>query len=370
MQLIKNKEKIGNILFVAAIVIEVVIMMTDHMSSFTLPLRGRFAQLAFVFFGCKILTTKYTKKQWIAIIILGLLGTVSYFTMGDEYVLRAVVMIIASKDIKRELSYNIIFIGALAGTIIIIGMAALGLAGKLYEIKDYGRDGIEQRWCLGFNHANNVHCMFWYITAMFVCVRKSIKGIYHYLILLVADVLLYMLTASKTGLIATAILVIVTACSHYFKKLNAAKLPYLFGALAVTACTVISIIGARYSCFESSFCARLDGFLNQRLNMSHDYAYLLKWKLFPEPRELGKAVDNGIASFGYLYGIVILALMIGSIYWIILKAYKEKSLVLMTLAVTCTFVWFMESTFVINASLLCTLIYILLFDRWYISESV
>ena len=62
MQLIKNKEKIGNILFVAAIVIEVVIMMTDHMSSFTIPLRGRFAQLAFVLFGCKILTTKYTKK--------------------------------------------------------------------------------------------------------------------------------------------------------------------------------------------------------------------------------------------------------------------------------------------------------------------
>lgn len=370
MQLIKNREKLGNILFVAAIVIEVAIMMTDHMSSFTLPFRGRFAQLAFVLFGCKILTTRYTKKQWLVIIILGMLGTVSYFTMGDEYVLRAAVMIIASKDVKREISYNIIFIGALVGTIIIIGMAALGLNGRLYEIKDYGRDGIEKRWCLGFNHANNIHCMFWYITALFICARKSIRGIYHYIILLVADVLLYLLTASKTGLIATAILVVMTAFSHYFKKLNAAKLPYILGAFAVTACTVVSIIGARYSCFESSFCAKLDGFLNQRLNMSHDYANLLDWRLFPGPRELGKAVDNGIASFGYLYGIVMLVLMLGSIYWIILKAYKEKSIILMTLAVTCTFVWFMESTFIINASLLCTLSYILLFDRWYISESV
>ena len=58
MQIIKKKEKIGNILFTTAIILELLIMMTDY-SAITLPLRGRIAQLAFVLFGCKILTTKY-----------------------------------------------------------------------------------------------------------------------------------------------------------------------------------------------------------------------------------------------------------------------------------------------------------------------
>lgn len=370
MQIIKNKEKIGNILFTVAIIIELIIMMTDHMSSITLPLRGRFAQLAFLLFGCKILTTKYNIRQWILIIVMGLLGTVSYFTMGDEYILRAIVMVVAAKDIKRDDIYRIIFLGALAGTVIIIAAAATGLAGTLFEIKDYGRDGLEKRWCLGFNHANNVHCMFWYLTALFLYTAKKIRHAYTYIVLMIADILLYMLTASRTGFLATLLLIIGAGAGYYFKKLNQWKLPYILGSIAVLLCVGISVYGARYSCFESKLCAKLDRFLNNRLNMSHDYAYLPNWKMFPEGRELGAPVDNGIASFGYLYGIVMLSVMVLAILWLVWKAYKENSIILMAMVVTGTFVWFMESTFAINSSLLCTIFFILLFDRWYISESI
>lgn len=372
MQLIKSKEKIGNILFIAAIVIELIIMMTDHMSSFTLPLRGRWAQLAFVLFGCKILTTRYSIKQWITIGVMAIIGTISYFTMGDEFVLRAAVMVFAAKDIDRELIYRIIFWGAAIGSVIIIILSIAGVAGVMYDIRDYGREGIEleKRWCLGFNHANNVHCMLWYLVAMNVSLRNDKLKIYDYVVMLLADVLLYLLTDSKTGLIAVALVVAASGLNKIFKSLKTMKWPYIAGGLTVGICLALTIIGSKYSCFESRFTAYLDRFLNQRLNMCHDYANLGEWKLFPEARTLGKAVDNGLASFAYLYGIVMLIIVIGAILFLVWKAYKEKSIILLALTVTCTYVWFMESTFIINTSLLCMMILILLFDRWYISESI
>lgn len=370
MQIIKNKEKIGNILFIAAIVIELVIMMTDHMSSITLPLRGRWAQLAFVLFGCKILTTRYNLKQWMAIGIMGVIGTVSYFTMGDEFVLRAAVMVFAAKDINRELTYRIMLWGSHIGTAVIMLLAITGIAGVLYDVRDYGREGIEKRWCFGFNHANNIHCMFWYLVVMNVLVRNDKLKIYDYVVMLIADGFLYVLTGSKTGLIAVALVVVASAIDKLIKNVKNRKWPYILGGISVGACLIVTIIGSKYSCFESEFCAYLDRFLNQRLNMCHDYAYLGDWKIFPEARELGKAVDNGLASFAYLYGIVMLAIVIAAILYLIWKAYREKNFMLMVLAVTCTYVWFMESTFIINTSLLCMVILILLFDRWYISESI
>ena len=75
----KNKNKIANIFFYIAFSIELVIMMVEH-SAFDVPFRGRLTHIAFALFGCKVLLTKYSKKEWIAIILLGIIGVLSYFS--------------------------------------------------------------------------------------------------------------------------------------------------------------------------------------------------------------------------------------------------------------------------------------------------
>ena len=56
MQIIKNKEKIGNYLFFIGILLELIVMVTDHVSFMELPFRGRFTHVAFVLLGIKILS--------------------------------------------------------------------------------------------------------------------------------------------------------------------------------------------------------------------------------------------------------------------------------------------------------------------------
>ena len=76
-------EHIAKSIFYAALTIELVIMMVGH-SAFMLPYRGRLTHVAFVLFGGKVLLTKYTKKEWAVIILLGMIGSVSYFSVDDE----------------------------------------------------------------------------------------------------------------------------------------------------------------------------------------------------------------------------------------------------------------------------------------------
>ncbi len=363
MQIIKNKEKIGNILFTIAILLEVLIMMTDY-SAITLPLRGRVAQLAFVLFGCKILTTEYSKKQWIVIILLGILGCVSYFTCDEEYVLRAIVMVLAAKDIDVKKTIQIVLVGTLAGTVLIIGLSCVGLLGKLVDVKDFGRGGVETRWKFGFSHANNIHDILWYVTALYVFIKGKSCNWKHYIGITVLNVGLFFFTVSRNGLIATQLLIFACAFFHYFPKTQKRVWPYGFGMLGLAACIVLTLLGGLYCAACTEYLNTLDRVLTGRLEMVWEYAPASSWKWFPEDRSLSY-VDNGFASVLFSYGIII-----GVAYWILMlyilyKFYKEENGIGLAILVTTIFVTFMESTFIFSVSLLCNPLYLLLFDGWF-----
>ncbi len=369
MQIIKGKERIGNILFTAGLVLELIIMLAGHCSWITLPYSGRVAQVAFVLFGCKILTTRYSIREWGIIAVMGILGVISYVTSHDEYVVRAVVMVIAAKDIDEIFNVKIVFYASAVASLLIIILAALGIQGQVMDVRDYGRGGIEARWCLGFNHANNLHCVYWYLTALLLYVRKGILKWWGYVLILTANVMLFVLTASKTGLIATTLLIAAVAVCQWKKEIANRWWPYILGIVSVIACVAMTILGATYG--NANGASRfLDRFLNQRLNMCHDIAYIGDWTFFPGPRELRKIVDNGMASFAYIYGIVFFVILVAVIIYMMIRAHSEKNVMLLMLTVTFTYVWFMESTFAMNTSLLCTLLYIILFNRWYKSELI
>ena len=46
------------------------------------------------------------------------------------------------------------------------GNRVLGVGGMVVDVRDYGRGGVENRFCLGFSHANNLHGTLWYVMAL------------------------------------------------------------------------------------------------------------------------------------------------------------------------------------------------------------
>lgn len=362
MQIVKNKEKIGNILFFIGIILEIVIMMTDHSQS-TLPLRGRVAQLAFVLFGCKILTTKYTKKEWLIIILLGLLGTVSYLTCKDEYFIRAIVMVSAAKEIELEKIIKTIFLGALAGTTIIIVLSLTGSLGIVVDIRNYGRGMEEARWCLGFSHANNLHDMLWYLLVLYLFLENKRCTWVHYLVLTIANIGLYILTASRTGMLTVQLLIIGCAIVRYIPGICKTVLPYIASIASLTGCMYITMLGGLGG-RNNPFSIALDNLLTGRLEMVWEFAPLSKWTWFPPSQEL-RYVDNGFARLFYLYGIVIGVVYLALLLYMTYHMYRTRNGIGVVILVTTMLVTVMESSFIWNTSLLCNPVFILLFNEWY-----
>ncbi len=358
MQIIKGKEKTAEVLFTIGIILELIVMMTDHFASWTLPYRGRATHVAFVLFCLKILMTKYDYKQICMITLAGILGVASYFTCGDEYVIRAVVFVAAFKDVNYKRILRVVLYGTMTGTVIIVVLALLGICGDIVEIRDFGRGVEEARYRLGFNHANNVHDVFWYMISLYILIRRDKMKCVDYLVMTVANIGLYLLTASRTGFASAQSIILGIAFISYLPFVKKWLLPQIVCIIALVSTVFLTVYGSIYNVVESGFVAKADRILNSRMEMLTEHANFKQWLLFP-PSRSAEFVDNGFSSVIYCYGTVIGVLFIFAILIKILMLIKSGDAITSVVFFGAILVTFMEATFVINISLLCNLLLIL-----------
>lgn len=359
-QIVKNKEKIAEILFIAGIALELLVMMTDHFASWTIPLRGRITHVAFILFCLKIICTEYKYKWWILTGILGIIGAISYFTAGDEYVIRAVVMVIASKDVDIDRIVKIILYTSVAGTILIVLLSILHVTGIVVDIRDYGRGVEEARYCFGFNHANNVHDMLWYILCMYLFIQKNRLKIVQYLAIIVGNIGLLYFTHSRTGFLIIVIMILEIAFVEVIDK-NWARLLVCFGSI-IEMFSVLWLThrATKYDIIHDKFVHDVDPIFNGRLEMVYEFANPYArggWAMFPIDRK-AEHVDNGFAILVYSYGTVVTVFLIVAILWALVKAYKKNNMMLLIILASSVIVLFMEATYMLNVSLLCNVILI------------
>jgi len=363
MQIIKNKEKIGNIVFAVGVILELLVMVTDHSSFLELPFRGRFTHVAFVLFGIKILFTHYTWPQWSIMVVSGMLGALSYLTTGDEYIIRTVIFIFAVKGVESKKLLQVILYGMLLGTVLNVGLSLLGVAGEVKNVADFGRGGIETRYVFGFNHANNLHDVAWYIVVITLLLTYKKWDWKYYLLATVGNIGLFFLTVSRNGMIAIQLLIISCFLIMYFPKLKEMKFPYVLGGIGLTICLWMTWLGGKYGAVNSELAAFFDRFLTNRLEMIWEYAPISAWKVFPEGREL-LYVDNGFASLFFHYGYVVGVAYIILLLYMLFRLYKNKDGIGLCVLVTTIFVTFIETTFIFNVSLLCNMTLIVIMLCW------
>ena len=236
-----KREKLGYYLFFAGIMLELLVMVTDNAAYYTIPYRGRILQVAFLLFFCKILLSEYRIYEWLVIIGLGFLGTISYLACDDKYVIRLVVLLIAGKGIQLRKIIICICLVTLASTVIIAFFSFFSISGPLVDIRNYGRGGVETRYSFGFNHANNIHSTLWYLLVLMLLIKKNVNGIVGGILLTLANIGLYCLTLSRTGLLITEMLIIGSVWLYYypFKKINI--LLYIFSDAFYFGCIGLTV---------------------------------------------------------------------------------------------------------------------------------
>lgn len=342
-----------------AVWLELIVMMTDHCSSWTLPYRGRITHIAFALFCVKIAMTRYKYWCYLPMVLLGILGCYSYFTCDDEYIIRVLIFIFASVDIDiNELLKCILWV-SIIGSGVIIFLAITGICGNIADTRDFGRGAIESRYCLGFNHANNLHDMYWYVVCIYALKHRMNYKWYEYASMTVINIIIYMFSSSRTGVVITQLLIVLLAIGQLFPWIKKSFFSYGLGCILIVGLYKLTRYAARFGFTNENeaFMSKMDGLLNGRLEMVAEYAGFREWMLFP-PYRNAIPVDNGFAKLIYSYGLVVCFVLFAIFSMSYLYLYFKKEYTIGLILTCAIVVFFMESTFILNVSILCNMMLI------------
>ena len=297
----KIKAYLPYIIFFIAFSIELAIVLIDK-SAFIPPFEGRMFQITFALFCIKILFTKYTRKEWIILLLFGILGFVSYLVTGRNEIIRVVAFIGACKNIplKKTMTYN--FYVTLVGIVTLVILSLFGVLGTIAMVADYGRGEIETRYTLGIGHPNALHCMAWAIMVLGIYLYHEKIKWKQYLILLLLNLCLYQLTLSKAGVLIGCFTILFSFSIQYFMKYISISVTRLFSYLLIVGAVTFSIISS-ISNTDPVFLRTIDKMLTNRLLLARAYGGTDYWSLFSISTNT-EYFDMGFVRLFYWYGII------------------------------------------------------------------
>lgn len=344
-------DKIGIWLLYLSVTLEIIIVIIDK-SNYINPIEGQLFRITFLLAAGKLLFTKYSRKEWIVILLFGMLGLISYQATGRNEILRIVVFVAACKgaDMKRLLKY--VFVATLGGCLLLVFLSVTGIYGGLALESDFGRGYVQVRYCLGIGHPNALHCMFMMLVLLGLYLYNEYMKWYYYIIVCALNYGLYLLTDSNTGVIITFCAIGGAVIVHYWKSINEKKWMYAAGAGVFLLCVVFSVLAAdsRFSkpvgyWFANPLIAEAESHLNGRIidlyyGSVNSEGTTATWSLFSRP-ENHYYFDMGFVRVFYWYGIVpgaVYLLLQLMLFWQFYKKKDGMGVVLLTVLAVYTVV--------------------------------
>lgn len=317
----KRKEffsKIAYSCFYIGVIIEVLMVLVDK-SVLINPIEGRLFQLTFLLFLITVCLTRYSRKEYLVIAMFLGLGAISYFVTGRNEMVRIVMFIAACKDIDMKKCLKMVFYLTLFGCLLIMLLSVFGIGGDMALTQEYGRGSVETRYVLGMGHPNALQCMVWALTVLFLYLYGEKMKWYGYLVVLGINVFFFLLTDSKTSLLA-AVFTITYAAIYRFVRGEMIKKICDMGGVLLTAGSVafsVFIAGTAYYVYNydwaidtssiPAFFKKLDIMLTGRIrSLTSTVRWegtIRTWKLFSEPAN-NYYFDMGWIRLFYWYGII------------------------------------------------------------------
>ena len=323
MKVEQTLKKIGNIVFYTALVLEMLFVVLDK-SDYILPYETWLFRLTFLMFAVKIACTKYTWKEWLCILIMGMLGLISLAMTGREEMIRVVAFVAAFKGIELKTSLKVTFYETLAGSLVIVLLSILGIYGTVSVTGHFRGGGIEEtRYCLGMGHPNALHCMLFVLLVLGMALYHEKLKWYMYVLLQALNIGVYLLTDSRTGMLLTSGAILFGAFLCYGKKIREKKILYILSGLFVVCCVLFTIFVGIYG-VEFSFMRQIDIRINGRFQYGKSDGGVQYWSLFSNP-DNQNYFDMGYMRLFYWYGIIPGILYMVTLCIMIWNCYKKKA---------------------------------------------
>lgn len=319
----RRMKQIGSIFFYTALLIELIIVIVDK-SAYINPIEGHLFQITFLLCMMKIVITKYSLKEWLVMAAFFALGMVSYFATGRNEIIRIVAFIASSKNIEQRTAMKTAFYVTLIGVVSLVILSLTGVMGWVYLETDFGRGAVEKRYCFGLGHPNAFHCMVWALVLLGIYLYMERLKWYHYVIMEIANIGIYMLTLSRTGVLVTAISILAALIISVVPSLKEKKWVYGLGWFAVMGCIFFSVVLAKYGYYQGPF-SWMDKYVTGRVRWGYFYGNINLWSLFSTP-ENTNYFDMGYMRLFYWYGFVPGAVLVLVKCLHVFRCYKKKDI--------------------------------------------
>ena len=241
----QNIKRVLDGFFYAGLVLELILVLLDK-SNYIIQHETFWFRFTFVLFGIKVFFTKFTKKEWIALVAFGVIGVLSWYFSDREEVIRIVMFCAACKDIKPKKALTLTFYFTLAGSIIIMMLSFLGIYGDVTRTEMYRNNILETRYVFGMGHPNAFHCMLFMLILLWIYIKFDKLNLYKLAAAMGINIIAYFFTVSRTGIMVTALAIMIAAVMKYIPKFAEWKGLYIIGQIALLLTVVLAIAVAWY----------------------------------------------------------------------------------------------------------------------------
>ncbi|NDO50907.1 hypothetical protein FMM75_16380 [Lachnospiraceae bacterium MD335] len=360
-------EQTGMICFWLAFVTELVIVMVDK-SAYINPIEGQLFRITFLLCCIKIAVTKYSRDEWICILLFGAVAFVSYLVNERDETVRLVAFVAACKGVDLRKMLRVAFGITLAGSVILFALSGLGLFGEFKITANFGRGEypsiIETRYCFGMGHPNAFQCMLFMMITLCLYLDAERMKWHHFLLLEFINYFSFRYTDSNTGFLVCTAVIAGVMLMKYCKPLRKSRTIYLLGALFVIGIVVFSAIGS-HTGIENELINRLDTILNGRFKFAHkiEASRLENWLPFASAAN-EEYFDAGFIRLFYWYGIIPGVLYVLMNLYLIYQSFREQDYTLVVIVAGYTLFTIMEAH-LISFYILRNYLFIWLGYYWY-----
>ncbi|MBR5359736.1 MAG: hypothetical protein IK123_02500, partial [Lachnospiraceae bacterium] len=321
--------EIGRVFFYIALFFEIVIFTLDR-ADWINPYQSMMFRVTFVLFLVKCICTRYSQKEWVFIILTAAFCILAYSVSIRDEIIRAMVFVIAMKDIdvKRALKFN--YILTMAGMILLALLAVFGVMGEIVSPFGYREKADMFMLSLGLGSSNTLGIQIWLFVALGIYLYHQRMSYLDYVLVGFGGVAVYLMTHCR---MAVLMIFFSMFCGLVFKRFPdlASKLSvYVTGIIITLACLFFSVYAAAVSTWwdgQTEFQKKLNILTTGRIMSIYPFenggGVLSNWKLFSDPTFDG-LFDMGIVRLFWWYGILPGALAFLAVILLYIWQYKHK----------------------------------------------
>lgn len=324
-----------------------------YYATFHMPFATVLVFIAMQCFSIRIVLDEHTKKEWIWICVLVALGIACEFYTTRGFVLRAVLLILASKrmDLKKVLKYYLI-VNVVAYVAIVV-VSGLGISGIWMEQDAFRSvNEVKNRVVWGFNSPNTTHYALIRLVLVAMYIWWDEIKLSYIVIAFVVNYMLYMLTDSRTGFLVGLIASVLSLFFKYFKKIRDWKILSYLAIAMIALLIVFSLHFLQWNFYEydvlrlcPQYVYRVGDVLVGRIHQALKFTQNIEISPFGT-RKSGVYCDMGYIKFFLQEGFLIYGVYFMAICKMILLQHKTKDYAGYIIVVAISIRMLMESSFV------------------------